>query len=88
MTDSSPAAQFLAREFPVQSPLIAKLQKFIPELSAANKQLQKEPQTANAGISIEHMAMMKANGEEESSTDSSSGEESDSEEVSFFGLKA
>jgi hypothetical protein len=87
MTDSSPAAQFLAREFPVQSPLIAKLQKFIPELSAANKQLQKEPQTANAGISIEHMAM-KANGEEESSTDSSSGEESDSEEVSFFGLKA
>src|SRR4051794_19492549 len=57
ITDSSPAAQFLAREFPVQSPLISKLRAFIPELSAANEQLQRAPQTSNTGISIEHMAM-------------------------------
>ncbi|KAI6183143.1 hypothetical protein M3Y97_00456800 [Aphelenchoides bicaudatus] len=81
ITDSSPAAQFLAREFPVQSPLIARLQQFIPELSKANEQLQNEDQKPNIGISIEHVAM-NANGEEESSANSSSDEESDSEQTS------
>lgn len=61
------ASKFLAREFPQQSPLISRLQHFIPQISAANEQLRQEGSTKNNGISIESVAKESGNDETSSS---------------------
>jgi hypothetical protein len=72
--NSSPAARFLAQEFPVQSPLIARLKSFMPTISAANEQLEKQEKLEDCGISIEPVAK----------EESDSGSESDEEVNSFL----
>jgi hypothetical protein len=70
------AGKFLAQEFPLKSSLISRLQKFIPELSAANEQLDKEKGPVDIGISIEPVPK---DDKEESSSGSS--EESNDEVI-------
>jgi hypothetical protein len=82
--NGSIADRFLAREFPQQSPLISRLQQFIPQISADNERLKKEGTVVqDDGISIEQVPM-KANGEEEESA--SSDDSSSDEEVCSFNI--
>lgn len=66
----SPTSQFLAREFPLtKSPLIARLQLFLPKIEAENAKL-KENTVIDHGISVEKVDLDAVDEEENESSSS------------------